>query len=227
MVTMSVLVVEDDVRLAQSLVKGFRAAGFNVELAYTAEAAMTLWAKRPPDLVVLDLTLPDMSGLELLGHWQSRSSTPVIVVSARTELQARLASFDRGAVDYLPKPFWMEELLARVKSRLKLVASTPHQTLTFDDLTIDFDQRTVTRGQVALPLTKYEFNILALLVRREGASLSRQQLADAALGSVGSVMDRTVDSHVARIRKKLGASGTRIVTAWGVGYRFESERDAG
>ncbi|WP_434422247.1 response regulator transcription factor [Nannocystis pusilla] len=177
--------------------------------------------------MVLDLMLPELGGFEVLELWRGRLSTPVIVLSARTELDARLQAFAGGAVDYLPKPFWIEELLARVRARLRLPdAAAPTRTFGWDGALLDLDARTVTLAGEPLGLTAHEFNVLLYLVERPARAITRRQLAEAALPAGGDRSERTVDSHVARIRRKLGPAGARIATVWGIGYRFDAPEPA-
>jgi len=219
----AILVVEDDPAIAAGIVRGLKSAGFDVELAHDGRRGAELALARPFDLVILDLMLPELGGFEVLELWRGRLSTPVIVLSARTELDARLQAFAGGAVDYLPKPFWFEELLARVRARLRLPdAAAPTRTLAWDDAVLDLDARTVTLAGEPLALTAHEFNVLLYLVERPARAITRRQLAEAALPAGGDRSERTVDSHVARIRRKLGAAGGRIATVWGIGYRFDA-----
>jgi DNA-binding response OmpR family regulator len=220
--TAEILVVEDDPPIAAGLVRGLRAAGFAVELAHDGRRGAELGLSRPFDLIVLDLMLPELGGFEVLGLWRGRISTPVIVLTAKTELDARLQAFAGGAVDYLAKPFWFEELLARVRARLRLTEVAPPRTIAWDDVVLDLDARGVAVAGEPLALTAHEFNVLAYLVERPGRAIARRQLAEAALPAGGDRSERTVDSHVARIRRKLGASATRLVTVWGIGYRFDA-----
>lgn len=223
----AVLVVEDDPAIAAGIVRGLRGAGFAVELAHDGRRGAELALARPFDLVVLDLMLPELGGFEVLELWRGRLSTPVIVLSARTDLDARLQAFAGGAVDYLPKPFWIEELLARVRARLRLPdAAAPTRTFSWDGALLDLDARTVSLAGEPLGLTAHEFNVLLYLVERPARAITRRQLAEAALPAGGDRSERTVDSHVARIRRKLGPAGARIATVWGIGYRFDAPEPA-
>ncbi len=217
-----ILVVEDDPPIAAGIVRGLTAAGFAVELASDGRRGAELALSRPFDLIILDLMLPELGGFDVLELWRGRLSTPVVVLTARTDLDARLRAFAGGAVDYLPKPFWIEELVARVRARLRIADAASTRTVRWDDAVLDLDARTVVVAGAALTLTVHEFNVLAYLVERPGRAITRRQLAEAALPAGGDRSDRTVDSHVARIRRKLGAAGSRVVTVWGIGYRFDA-----
>ena len=139
------LVVEDDLRVVRSLIQGLDRHGFDVSIAMDGEEGLARALAEPFELIVLDLMLPKRSGFEVLEALQGRISTPVIVLSARTELPARLRSFQDGAVDFVPKPFFMEELVARIRSRLAIVETAPHRELAFADVVVYeagyFDQK--------------------------------------------------------------------------------------
>ncbi len=176
------------------------------------------------DLVLLDLMLPERSGFEILDAVRTRTSVPILVVSARTDLPSRLGSFEAGAVDFVPKPFFIEELVARIRARLALTRPAPRRELALADVVLDLDARVVRRGETELELTAHEFNVLAFLRERAGRALTRAQIAEGALPASGERADRTVDSHVSRIRKKLGApAADQIQTVWGIGYRCAQE----
>lgn len=218
------LVVEDDPSIAVGLVRGLREAGFAVTLATRGDLALQAAARERFDLVVLDLNLPDTNGFDLLDAWRTRQAVPVLVLTARTELADRLRAFRLGAVDFLAKPFWMEELVARVRARLRAGQEPERRRVAWDGVVADLDGR-VALGAAGedLGLTAHEFNVLALLLERRGTALTRAQIAAHALPLEGERADRTVDSHVSHVRRKLGAAGKRIRTVWGLGYRFDGE----
>lgn len=228
-----VLVVEDDPGIAATVVRGLKAAGFAVTLETRGDLALELPLKEPFDVVVLDVNLPGLSGFELLERWRTRLSVPVVVLTASTELEDRLAAFAGGAVDWIPKPFFMEELIARVRARLPTSSSssgpgsTAARVLHIGAVSIDVEARAATRDGKDLGLTRHELNLLLYLVERPGRAVTRAQLADAVLSIDRESTERTVDSHVARVRKKLGDDGAAIKTVWGIGYRFEAPRAGG
>jgi len=213
------LVIEDDMQILQGLVSGLSRAGFDVTVAMDGDEAIRL-ALQPFDALVLDLMLPGRTGFDVLTAVSGRVSTPVLVLSARTELKSRMKSFDLGAVDFVPKPFWIEELVVRLRARLALRKEAPTRTLEMGSVIIDLDGRTVTRDGDDVGLTRSEFNILAWLVERPGRAVSRRVLAENTLTEDSGVIDRTVDTYVSRLRKKLGSDGSRIATVWGIGYRY-------
>ena len=216
-----ILVVEDDLNAIQGLISGLRRSDFSVDVAMDGTQACERAVDPSYALIVLDLMLPGASGFDVLNAMSGRVNTPVIVLSARTELESRLKSFQLGAVDYVTKPFFMEELVARIRLRLAMEAERPSRALTVGGCTLDLDSRIVSRDGVDLAFTPIEFNILAWLVERPAKAVRRRQLAVQALG-MGAASDRTVDSHVSRVRKKLGTDGDCIKTVWGIGYRYEA-----
>lgn len=218
-----VLVIEDDPPIAEGIVRGLRAAGFDVELALNGREGADRALSSSFDMIVLDLMLPQFDGFAAIDLWSGRLSTPVIVVTALTDLDARLRVFGGGAIDYIAKPFWMEELVARIHIRLHHKRSPLTRTTTWEDATLDFDARTVVVAGNPVSLTNHEFNVLAYLVERPDRTITRQLLIQSTLSPDEDLSERTIDSHIARIRRKLGSrAGTRIVTVWGVGYRFEA-----
>ncbi len=223
----SILVVEDDPAVSASLVRGLRRAGFDVELATNGRTGIQLGLDPRFALIVLDLLLPERSGYEVLETLRTHVSTPVIVLTACSDLPERLRVFELGAADFVGKPFWIEELVARIEARLAGAAAAPPRIVTFGGVTVDLDARTAGRGRAAIDLTRHEFDLLAFLLDRPGKSVSRGQIVDAVLNlsSSDGADGRTVDSHVARIRKKLGPAGACIATVWGIGYRFDPPGD--
>jgi DNA-binding response OmpR family regulator len=218
----SILVIEDDPSITAGLERGLRAAGFDVAIAAEGDQGYLRALREGFDLVVLDLMLPDCSGLDVLRSWKGELSAPVIVLTARTDLEDRLEAFRLGAVDYVPKPFWIEELVARIETRLAGTRPSEPRRFSWEDVTLDLEARTVTVAGQGAALTQHEFDLLAYLVERRGRAVSRRHLAQEALPLLGDRDERTVDSHVARIRRKLGKRGARsIVTVWGIGYRFD------
>lgn len=213
-----VLVVEDDPQIGPKVVHGLRKAGTDAVLAADGRAAQALMGE-DWSVIVLDLMLPGVDGFTLLEQWRHRTSAPIVVLTADTRLQARLRSFDLGAVDWLPKPFYMEELVARIRARLGLgPGPTPRRRLVLGAAVLDLDRRQVVRDDVVLPLTAHELNLLEVLVTNPDRAFSRQQLADRALPADGQRAERTVDSHISHLRRKLGEDGARIETVYGIGY---------
>ncbi len=216
-----ILIIEDDPGIASGLVRGLRGAGYEYELCVDGASGMRQMLAGGFDLVVLDMMLPERDGYELLEARRGRSSVPVLVLTARTELDARLRSFELGAADWMSKPFFMDELLARIRTRLGETRPSSRRVLSWADVRLDLDRRAVWVGERDAELTAHEFNLLACLAQHPGRVMSRRQLAQAALPVDGTRNDRTLNSHIARIRKKLGAAGDSLQTVRGVGYCFE------
>jgi two-component system OmpR family response regulator len=225
-VALRVLVVEDDPGVAGGIVRGLCDAGFEVELATNGNDGAKKALEGGFGAIVLDLMLPEQSGFNVLEQLRGRSSVPILVLTACSDLADRLRCFGLGAADFISKPFWMEELVARLRTRLRLSSEAPKRVVRWANVALDLDSRQATIDDVDAGLTRNEFDVLAHLVEREGRAISRAQLAELALTPFEQRDARTVDSHIARIRKKLGAEGgAHIATVWGIGYRFERERE--
>jgi two-component system, OmpR family, response regulator len=216
-----VLVVEDDASMAAGIVRGLRASGFQVDLSTHGADGVERILSDGYDIAVVDLMLPELNGFEVLERVRHRVTLPVIVLTARTDLPDRLRAFELGAADFVAKPFWIEELVARIRSRLRLDDERPKRVVRWDGVALDLDARTAAVDGRTASLTPTEFAVLAFLVERRGRAVSRNVLAEQALASLDEPDARTVDSHVARLRKKLGAGAAAIATVWGIGYRFE------
>jgi two-component system OmpR family response regulator len=215
-----VLVVEDDHAIGSQLVKGLKSQGFTVEWATDGEGVVERVLSCGAHAMVLDINLPGRSGFEILTDLRGRTSIPVVVLTARVELDARLRAFEGGAADFLPKPFFLEELVARLRARLGAVGQV-RRVVQWAGVEVDLDAREVRVRGADAGLTPHELNVLAWLVERPKKAVSRRQLADGALSADGEVSERTVDSHVVRIRRKLGEEAAAALrTVWGVGYAF-------
>jgi two-component system OmpR family response regulator len=216
-----VLVVEDDAATAAGIVRGLRSLQFDVDLSTSGDDGARRILSDRYDVIVLDLMLPEQSGFEVLARVRHRTQAPVIVLTARTDLPDRLRAFELGAADFVTKPFWIEELAARIRSRLRLGESRPSKVVSWSGVSLNVDARAIEVEGRPVTLTPTEFSILAFLVQRTGRPVSRRVLAEQVLASLDEPDARTVDSHVARLRKKLGPGAVAIATVWGIGYRFD------
>ncbi len=229
--TPQILVVEDEADIAALVAFQLTHAGFRVRTASTGRQALRAIEAEPPDLVVLDLMLPEVGGLQVLRTIRSRKETrhtPVIVVTARGEEQDRLEGFEVGADDYVSKPFSPKELVLRVRAVLRRAAAPESgaargRTLRAGPLTVDVDAHRVTVDDEEVELTPKEFRLLVCLLERRGRTQSRQDLLEAVWETTADIETRTVDMHVGRLRSKLGPAGDSIETVRGFGYRFRRD----
>ncbi len=226
----SILVVEDEPAIAEAVRARLSSEGYRVRVAHDGPQAIRTAAEDRPDLVVLDLMLPGMDGLEVCREIQKREWIPVLMLTARSEEADKVAGFAVGADDYLTKPFSMRELAARVRAIIRRMQRiedmTPSDSVVRSDLTVDAARRRVLKGSEEVPLTPLEFEILLTLARSPGVVMSRDQLMDRVWGYRDYAGGRVVDSHVARIRRKLGdeAAEPRFIrTVHGVGYAFRED----
>jgi len=218
-----VLVIEDDAALGRQLVAQLERAGLKVRWIRDGDEARDVELDGVR-LVVLDLMLPGTYGLDLLRIFRTRSDVPVLVLTARNETADKVRALELGADDYVTKPFWPEELVARVQARLRRPTMTRGDLLRVGALEIDLAAHTVTVDGVAVELTNTELELLTALARRPGAAVTRRSLVEAAL-DLGT--ERTLDVHVSRLRKKLPDAAPKIVTVWGIGYRLEVDAGVG
>jgi DNA-binding response OmpR family regulator len=223
----SILVVEDEGAIAEAVRVRLVSEGYAVRVAGDGPEALRMAADERPDLVVLDLMLPGMDGLEVCRELQRESWVPVLMLTARADEADKVAGLSVGADDYMTKPFSLRELAARVRAilrrmeRMRQVADG--EPLERFDLLIDTARRRVTKNEAEVILTPLEFEILATLARQPGVVLGRDDLMDRVWGYRDYAGGRVVDSHVARIRRKLGddaAEPSYIRTVHGVGYAF-------
>ena len=223
-----VLVVEDEPKVADALRRGLEGESYEVSIAPTIEAALAFIEQVPFDVILLDLMLPDGDGLDLLISLRSRRvATPVLVLTARDALDDRVAGLDRGADDYLVKPFAFEEVVARLRALLRRPGLTEPMRLSVADLEMDLATRQVARGAQAIDLTFREFELLHYLMRHEGRVVSLGMLAQRIWrASVRSTtLDNVIDVHIARVRRKIDVAGrTKLIhTVRGVGFTLRAE----
>jgi len=216
----TILVVDDEPQIAEIATDYLRLAGFDVIVAGDGVRALEAVRGRHPDLVVLDLGLPRMDGVDVARAIRQDSDLPIIMLTARVQEDDRLRGLEIGADDYITKPFSPRELVARVRAVLRRTEtrSAGGDVFRASDLVIDVARMRVTRGDEPIDLTTTEFQIVAMLARHAGRVFTRAQLLDAARGSSAEVFDRAIDSHVKNIRRKLGAR--YVESVYGIGYKF-------
>lgn len=221
---MHVLLVEDDDAIAEPLVRGLGREGFTTTRVATGAAALEV---DDADLVLLDLGLPDIDGYEVCRRLRARSEVPIIVVTARGDEVDRVIGLELGADDYLVKPFGFRELVARIRAVNRRTGagrtggSAPEQ-LRHGDLEVDLRTRRVTRAGTEIPLTRKEFDLLALLASDPGATRTRDEILETVWDAHWYGPTKTLDVHIASLRKKLG-DPTLIETVRGVGFRLRTE----
>lgn len=220
-----ILIVEDNVDLAASLAHNLRLEGYEVRVAEEGRSGITIAHDWPADLVILDLMLPGIDGFEVLHSLRGNGSRmPVIILSARGEESDKVRGFRLDADQYVTKPFGVLELIERVRMLLRRASATNgNGIIRFGTVVVDPTTHTVTRDGDSVALTPKAFALLLALVRRKGAVASRAELLREVWGYGSFVLTRTVDSHIAELRRKLEedpAEPRHIVTVWTVGYRF-------
>lgn len=215
-----ILVVEDDFALGDELFETLDEEGF--EVTWIKDGAEA-YGEQPEDydLVVLDLMLPGKHGFDILKRFRQESDVPVIILTARKQTHDKLRGFELGGDDFLTKPFWPEELLARIAARLRRPVIKRSADREVGPLAIDFAARTVTVEGASVELTAVEFDVLAALARRPGMAVTRRQLVERALPEETEGGTRTLDVHISRIRKKLGPAAPLVQTVWGIGYKLD------
>jgi DNA-binding response OmpR family regulator len=218
----TVVVVEDDPHIADLVDLYLRREGFRVLLAGDGEKGLELFRQADPWIVILDVGLPGRrDGFDVCREIRARGSVPVLFLTARDDEVDRVLGLEMGADDYLTKPFSPRELVARVRAILRRTREgpAPQEVVTVGELEVDLRRREVRQRGDAVSLTTREFDLIAFLADNIGLALSRQQLLDGVWGTDWYGDERTVDVHVAQLRKKLGTD-LPLATVWGVGYRF-------
>jgi DNA-binding response OmpR family regulator len=220
----SILVVEDDRRIAALVAKNLAAAGYRCRQVAEGRGVPSLVEEMQPALIVLDLMLPGLDGLEITRRIRRASNVPILMLTARSEESDKVLGFELGADDYLTKPFSTRELVARVRALLRRTSGEGRdEVLERGELRIDPGRREVYRGDEAIPVTTLEFDLLHFMARHPGRVFTREALMSHVWGEDRVVDDRSIDSLVSRVRRKLEPDPSRpryITTVWGAGYRF-------
>ena len=241
--TQQLLMIEDDIRLADMVSEYLRQSGYGVTHAADGASGLAALEAAVPDLIILDLMLPDMDGLEVCRRIKSQAaasggqpSPAILMLTAKGDPMDRIVGLEIGADDYLPKPFEPRELLARIRAVLRrsgevgaaAAANGTHKVMRFGSLEIDRDARTVSVNGALCELTSYQFDLLVALAERAGRVLSRDQIMEAVRGRELEAFDRSIDVHMGRIRSAIEVDAKdpkRILTVRGVGYVFAKQQD--
>ncbi|HEX7831137.1 MAG TPA: response regulator transcription factor [Thermoanaerobaculia bacterium] len=213
-----ILLVEDDPKTRAMVALYLQRDGYDVATAEDGVQALEAVREREPHLVILDLMLPRMSGLEVCRALRDAGGPAIIMVTARSTEDDKLTGLDLGADDYVTKPFSPRELMARVRAVLR--RASEEDVMQIGGITIDRSHREIRIGDAPVSVTPTEYRLLDALARAAGRTFTRQELVERALGQEYEGLDRTVDVHVMNLRKKLGEAGKAIVTVFGVGYKF-------
>lgn len=223
-----ILIVEDERKLANILKAYLEQAGFFVVTASDGQQALTVFRHEKPALVLLDLNLPVLDGLDVCRALRKESAAPIIMVTARVEETDRLVGLELGADDYISKPFSPREVVARVRAVLRRTEGEPTRTeiLVAEDLTIDLTKHSARLKDRELDLTPTEFDLLAVLMQNPGRAFTRLQLLDRVQGEAFDGYERTIDAHIKNLRQKIERDPKNpryILTVFGVGYKFAED----
>ena len=226
-----ILFVDDEVAIQRAIAPLLRSRGYVVSVAGTGRQALRVYDSEHPDLVILDLGLPDLDGIQVSRQIRERADTPIVILSARGEEKDKVAALDHGADDYVTKPFGAEELLARVRAALRRTigrGAALHGVLTRADLKIDFDRRRVYRGTAEIRLTPKEFDLLTFLARQAGRVLTHRTILTAVWGPHSADHPEHLRVLMGQLRKKIEPDIARpryLLTEPWVGYRFADQPD--
>jgi two-component system copper resistance phosphate regulon response regulator CusR len=225
MMPMRILVIEDEEGIASFLKAGLESEYFAVDIAEDGERGSYLARTNDYDIIILDNMLPKKNGAEVCDDIRkSGKTTPIIMLSARAELGIKVELLNKGADDYVTKPFSLEELLARIRALLRRPAAISSEVLQTDDLTLDTKQHSIKRGEKEIYLTKKEFMLLELLLKKKGSVVSRGTIMEHVWDMNVDPFSNTIESHILNLRKKIAAEGSRdlISTLPGIGYKIEA-----
>ena len=220
----TVLIIEDDTRIANWVKVYFERAGFYAEVAHDGESGLDLARDLVPDLIILDLMLPRLDGVELCRILRRESDVPIIMLTAREAPTERVIGLDSGADDYVVKPFDPDEVIARAHALLRRVKDRVQQVLTLSDITLNETTGMVTVGEKPVTLSQAQIALLSTFMRHPNQLLTRDQLISLAFNDDFDGFDRAIDSQIARLRKQINRDGRQpIQTVYGGGYRFMVE----
>lgn len=223
-----ILVVDDEKKIVEIIRAYLEREGYQVILAYDGSTALNLARSRQPDLIVLDLMLPEISGWDVCRTLRRESEVPIIMLTARDEVTDKIVGLEMGADDYITKPFDPKELVSRVRAVLRRTETRKNRKnlIRLADLSIDIEKRQVLRGDYQIELTPNEFELLRVMAENPGRVFSRMQLLDETQGDAYEGYERTIDSHIKNLRKKIEPDPEHprlIITVYGVGYKLEEK----
>ncbi len=225
-----ILVVDDEKRIVEIVKAYLEREGYEVSAAYDGKAALEAVKRQPPDLVILDLMLPEVSGWDVCRALRADVNIPIIMLTARDDVTDKIIGLELGADDYVTKPFDPKELVSRVKAVLRRTARPAAQhVFRVADLTVDLEKRVVRRKGETIELTPTEFDLVAALAENPGRVYSRMQLLDKVQGVAYEGYERTIDSHIKNLRKKIEPDPNHpryVITVHGVGYKVPEDVDA-
>jgi len=220
----NILIIEDDRRIANWVKVYFERAGFSAEIAYDGPSGLAAARSLAPDLIILDLMLPRLGGIEVCNILRRESDVPIIMLTAKEALTDRIKGLDSGADDYIVKPFNPGEVVARAKAVLRRAQSEVQQVLTGGGISLNTSTRSVTINERPIALSQAQYALLAAFMRHPNQTLTRDQLISLAFKNDFDGFDRAIDNHILRLRKQLKAAGQQpIQTVYGSGYRFVIE----
>ena len=224
----TILIIEDEPELVKILRSYLEGSGFDVLTALRGDTGLSIWEHKRPDLVLLDLNLPGLNGLDVAREIRRKSQTPILMVTARVEETDQLIGLELGADDYITKPYSPRVVVARVRAMLRRSAGAPApvEILRAADLAIDLQAHTVTRAGEPIELTPTEFKLLASMLGQPGRAFTREQLLESSQGEAFEGYERTVDAHIKNLRAKIEPDPKNphyIQTVFGIGYRFMRE----
>ncbi|MZP29197.1 response regulator [Heliobacterium undosum] len=224
-----ILIVEDEAKLRQHTAQFLAAEGFSVSEAGDGLAALQSFRTEKPDLILLDILLPELNGIQICRIIRQESAVPILMVTALGGEEDVLDGLEKGADDYIVKPFRMRELVARIRAvlRRQSLAQAPQSVLYLGELTLDIDGVRLLKKGEEVPLTATEFRLLAMMAKQPGRAFTRLQLLEGAIGEAFENYERTVDTHIFNLRKKIEDRTGKpryIQTVFGIGYRFGEQR---
>jgi len=225
-----ILIVDDEKQIVEIVKAYLEREGYRTLVAYDGKSALSLARKEHPDLIILDLMLPEVTGWDVCRTLRAESDVPIIMLTARDDTTDKIVGLELGADDYVSKPFEPKELVSRVKAVLRRYSAKPKRSLIrIGELTVDLEKRQVRGGDVEIQLTTLEFDLLKAMAETPGRVYSRMQLLDKVQGEAYEGYERTIDSHIKNLRKKIEPDAEHpryIITVYGVGYKVGGGTDA-